>query len=88
MSLKETSLRVRVEVLDRLMPYNKLRSMLSGAGCPIRGEDIGLARGEVIATARKAQMLRNRYTALDLAWDFGVLEDVLGELERSATYLR
>jgi hypothetical protein len=33
-------------------------------------------------------MIRNRYTVLDLAWDLGVFEEILGRLEDSAIYLR
>lgn len=79
---------LRAKVLDRLRPYEELRSMLDKAGCPTKPEDIGLTRAAAIATARKAQMIRNRYTALDLAWDLGILDGTLGEIEANSIYLR
>jgi glycerol-1-phosphate dehydrogenase [NAD(P)+] len=78
----------RDRVLERLLPYGKLKALLAQAGCPLVPETIGLTRPEVIATARKAQMIRNKYCILDLAWDMGVYETVLSKLEDSGEYLR
>ncbi|MDR0758761.1 MAG: sn-glycerol-1-phosphate dehydrogenase [Treponema sp.] len=78
---------LRERVLARLLPYGKLREMLGRALCPLKPETIGLSRGEVIATARRAQMMRNKYCLLDLAWDMGVLETTLSRFEDSEEYL-
>lgn len=58
------------------------------AGCPTQGEDIGLSRAEALETGKKAQVIRNRYTALDLAWDLGILEPALARMEDDPLYLR
>jgi glycerol-1-phosphate dehydrogenase [NAD(P)+] len=79
---------IRDKVLARLMPYAELKELLGRAGCPLIPETIGLTRNDVIATARKAQMMRNKYCILDLAWDLGVFEDILAKLEASEHYLR
>jgi glycerol-1-phosphate dehydrogenase [NAD(P)+] len=79
---------IRDRVLEKLLPYGKLKELLSRAGCPLVPETIGLSRQEVIATARKAQMIRNKYSIIDLAWDMGVYEAVLSKLEGSGEYLR
>ncbi|MDR2748002.1 MAG: sn-glycerol-1-phosphate dehydrogenase [Treponema sp.] len=79
---------LRDRVLTRLLPYGKLREMLGRALCPLRPETIGLSRTEAIATARRAQMIRNKYCLLDLSWDLGVMETVLSRMEESAEYLR
>jgi glycerol-1-phosphate dehydrogenase [NAD(P)+] len=79
---------IRGRVLEKLLPYGKLKELLSRAGCPLVPETIGLARKDVIATARRAQMIRNKYSVLDLAWDMGVYEAVLSKLEESGEYLR
>ncbi|GHV38279.1 hypothetical protein AGMMS49546_08410 [Spirochaetia bacterium] len=79
---------IRSRVLDRLLPYAELKSLLGSAGCPLQPEEINLSRRDAIATARRAQMIRNKYSILDLAWDMGVLEGVLGKMEESAVYLR
>ncbi|MDR2375880.1 MAG: sn-glycerol-1-phosphate dehydrogenase [Treponema sp.] len=78
---------LRDRVLARLLPYEKLREMLGKALCPLKPESIGLARNQAIATARRAQMMRNKYCLLDLLWDMGVLETTLSRLEDSKTYL-
>jgi glycerol-1-phosphate dehydrogenase [NAD(P)+] len=70
------------------MPYAELKELLGRAGCPLIPETIGLTRNEVIATARKAQMMRNKYCVLDIAWDMGVFETILAKLEASPLYLR
>jgi glycerol-1-phosphate dehydrogenase [NAD(P)+] len=79
---------LRDRVLSRLRPYEELREMLGRALCPLRPEIIGLSRAQTIATARRAQMMRNKYCLLDLSWDLGVMETVLSRMEDSETYLR
>ena len=79
---------IRTEVLEWLLPYKKLRELLDQAGCPLKGEAIGLNRTNVIATTRRAQMIRNKYSILDLAWDMGNFEEILSKIESSNFYLR
>jgi len=87
-SLRSEWTSLRKAVQDQLMPYSEMRAMLLRSGCPVRAEEIGLTRTEAIETARKAQMIRNRYTALDLAWDLGILEDAIAKMEASPSCLR
>ncbi|MDR2485139.1 MAG: sn-glycerol-1-phosphate dehydrogenase [Treponema sp.] len=79
---------IRDQVIERLLPYKDLSSLLENAGCPLRPEAINLSRTEAIATARRAQMIRNKYSVLDLAWDMGNFETILSRLEASERYLR
>ncbi|MDR2135852.1 MAG: sn-glycerol-1-phosphate dehydrogenase [Treponema sp.] len=79
---------LRDRVLARLPPYGKLKDMLGRALCPLKPETIGLSRTDAIATARRAQMIRNKYCLLDLVWDMGLMETVLARFEDSAEYLR
>lgn len=79
--------RLRTTVLSRLPAYDELRDQLARAGCPVCPEDIGLNREEAIATARLAQMIRNRYTVLDLGWDLEVFDSVLEAMEADYRYL-
>ncbi|MDR2618785.1 MAG: sn-glycerol-1-phosphate dehydrogenase [Treponema sp.] len=79
---------LRDKVLDRLLPYAELRALLEKAGCPVRPETIGLTRDYAIATARRAQMIRNKYCILDLSWDMGNFEAILAKIEGSGAYLR
>jgi glycerol-1-phosphate dehydrogenase [NAD(P)+] len=79
---------IRGRVLKKLLPYEELKALMEEAGCPVKPERINLTRDAVFATARRAQMMRNKYCILDLAWDMGVFEEVLSRLEDSALYLR
>jgi glycerol-1-phosphate dehydrogenase [NAD(P)+] len=79
---------LRDRVLERLPPYRELRALMERGGCPLRPEEINLTRKRTIAASRRAQMIRNRYTVLDLAWDLGVFEEVLSRMEDSDLYLR
>jgi glycerol-1-phosphate dehydrogenase [NAD(P)+] len=79
---------IRDKVLEKLLPYGKLKEMLGKAGCPLTPETVGLSRKDAIATARRAQMMRNKYSILDLAWGMGNFETILSKLEESEEYLR
>jgi glycerol-1-phosphate dehydrogenase [NAD(P)+] len=79
---------IREKILEQLVPYSELKKLLAGAGCPLIPEDINLSRDYTIATARRAQMMRNKYGILDLAWGMGAFETVLERLESSGIYLR
>jgi glycerol-1-phosphate dehydrogenase [NAD(P)+] len=79
--LRDNWKEIRDKVLERLPPYGELKKLMAGGGCPVLPAAINLSREDVIATARRAQMIRNRYTVVDLAWDLGVFEDVLAKVE-------
>jgi glycerol dehydrogenase-like iron-containing ADH family enzyme len=71
---------LRDVVLARLMPYDELAALLKAAQCPTRPEDIALSPDRVLATIPRAQMIRNRYSAFDLAFDLGVLTKIISSL--------
>ncbi|MDR2028869.1 MAG: sn-glycerol-1-phosphate dehydrogenase [Treponema sp.] len=87
-ALRDTWRDIRSQVLERLLPYGELKALMEKGGCPVLPQTINLSRSQTIAAARRAQMIRNRYTVLDLAWDLGVFEEILGRLEDSEIYLR
>lgn len=78
---------LRNTVLSRLPAYDELRDQLARAGCPVCAEDIGLSREDAIGTARLAQMIRKRYTVLDLGWDLGAFDGILEAMEADYRYL-
>lgn len=78
--------RLRGKLEAQLMPADELREMLRAAGCPTSPEEIGLTRDEFEATYARAQMLRKRYTVLDLANETGILEECVGELFASGGF--
>ena len=64
---------LRAKLRQHLIPFARLRAMFASAGCPTSPADIGLAPQRVAATALAAQMIRSRYTCLDLAFETGLL---------------
>jgi glycerol-1-phosphate dehydrogenase [NAD(P)+] len=86
-ALRDNWKEIRDRVLERLPAYGDLKDLMACGGCPVLPGAINLNRSKVIATARRAQMMRNRYTVLDLAWDMGVFEEVLTKIE-AGPYLR
>ena len=62
------------------MPAEQLRDLLHAADCPIGPADIGLSMAAFKATYTRAQMIRRRYTVLDLAFQTGILSECVEEL--------
>jgi glycerol-1-phosphate dehydrogenase [NAD(P)+] len=65
---------------EQLMTADRLRRMLHDAGCPTHPSDIGLHLEDLKATYYRAQMIRRRYTVLDLATEAGILDQCVNEL--------
>ncbi len=65
---------------EQLMPAERVRGLLTEAGCPTSPAEIGLSVDRFRATYRRAQMIRRRYTVLDLANETGVLDECVEEL--------
>ncbi|SIQ68545.1 glycerol-1-phosphate dehydrogenase [NAD(P)+] [Alkalispirochaeta americana] len=72
--------KLRERLLDQLLPAIKLRDMLKVAGCPTTPEEIGLTREELKASYSRAQMIRSRYTVLDVAVETGLLDSCVEKL--------
>ena len=77
---------LRGKVLEQIMPYAHLKEMLATAGCPVLPAQTSLTRAGLIACTRRAQMIRCRYSSLDLAWDLGCFDATLAKMESSAVY--
>ena len=71
---------LRDRVREQLIPAEQVRAQLSEAGCPTTPAEIGLGSDRFKTTYRRAQMIRRRYTILDLANEAGVLDDCVEEL--------
>lgn len=78
--LREVWPELRVKLEAQLMPADDLREQLRQAGCPTSPTEIGLSWEDFKATYRRAQMLRKRYTVLDLATETGILAECVDEL--------
>ncbi len=84
--LRERWPALRERLAEQILPPAELRDRLGAAGCPTAPEDIGLSREDLRATYTRARMIRSRYTALDLAYEAGILEDVVDELFASGGF--
>ena len=71
---------VSVRLRNQLLPANELQEMLRAAGAPAHPQDIGLDWERFRATYTRAQMIRKRYTVLDLALETGLLDVLVDEL--------
>jgi glycerol-1-phosphate dehydrogenase [NAD(P)+] len=71
---------LRDRVRKQLMPAQQVRALLKEAGCPTTPAEIGLTVDSLKTTYRRAQMIRRRYTILDLASETGVLDECVDEL--------
>ena len=84
--LREVWPGLREKVGAQLMPADELREALRAAGCPTSPEEIGLSQEAFKATYRRAQMLRKRYTVLDLTNETGILDGCVEELFASGGF--
>jgi glycerol-1-phosphate dehydrogenase [NAD(P)+] len=66
---------LRRRLSKQLIPFSEVRDMLRAAACPTKPEQIGLSREHLMETFRLAQMIRPRYTVLDLAFELGRLDE-------------
>ncbi|MEW5814180.1 MAG: sn-glycerol-1-phosphate dehydrogenase [Spirochaetota bacterium] len=78
---------LRKEISKQLIRYKDLKEMFLSAGCPIKPGKINLTKKEVREAVIKAQMIRNRYTVLDLAFELGLLYEAIDAILDSDQYL-
>ncbi len=70
----------RNRLADQLMRVDQLSDQLRRAGAPSRPQDIGVTPDQVREMFRKAMYYRSRYTALDLAWELGLFDELVSEV--------
>jgi len=78
---------LRQKVSEQIIPYQQLKTMLQAADCPVTPEQINVTKERMRNTYLLAQMIRNRYTILDLAYELNWLEECVGEILVSDVYL-
>ena len=66
----------------QIVPFEELRTMLRKANCPTSPMEIGLTREQYCHAVPAAQLLRVRYTVLDLLYECGLLDDACKSLEK------
>jgi glycerol-1-phosphate dehydrogenase [NAD(P)+] len=71
---------LRERVARQLLSADALREKLRAAGAPTTPAELGLRHDDLRTTYTRARMIRSRYTALDLAHEAGILEEIVEEL--------
>ena len=66
---------------ERLIPYHEMYRKLSAASCPVTPAEIGLTPEQFRHGIHTAQLIRNRYTVLDLLYELGVLDEAVKSLD-------
>ena len=79
---------LKKDVSAQIIPFQELQDMFRIAGCPCEPADIGLTRAMFIDGMRKAQMIRERYTVLDFAYELGLLDTVIDIVAGGDLYYR
>lgn len=69
--------KLRQRILHQLYPLQELTARLAAARCPVKPADIRLGREQFLHGIRTAQLIRKRYTVLDLAYELGLMEELL-----------
>ena len=72
--LREQESLIKGEIERTLAVGRQVRSVLTAAGAPIRAEQIGVSPAELDAAIRQGRKIRDRYTALDVAAELGILD--------------
>ena len=65
------------KIEGQIIPFAKLTAMFQTAGCPTEPRDISLSIENHRYGMRVAQMMRNRYTVVDLLYETGLLDTMM-----------
>lgn len=71
---------IQKRLQKQLLPSETLRDMLKNAHAPTRFEEIGLTAEQYFHGIRTAQLIRNRYTSLDMLYEAGLLDAALSRI--------
>jgi glycerol-1-phosphate dehydrogenase [NAD(P)+] len=71
---------IKGEIERTLSVGRKVRSVLTAAGAPTEAVQLGVSPDELDAAVRHGRKIRNRYTALDVAAELGILDAFADEL--------
>ena len=71
---------LRERIQQQLLSADQVREQLHPAGAPTSPAELGLRVDDLRTTYVRARMIRSRYTALDLAYEAGILEEIVDKL--------
>lgn len=79
---------MREKVRGRLIPFARLKEMFSLAGCPAEPSHIDVTKGLFLRGVVVSQMIRTRYTILDLMYETDMFSHVVESLMDGKRYFR
>ena len=68
-------------IRERLIPYSEAVEILKNAGCPVTPKEIGLDKEQFLHGIKTAQLIRHRYTVIDLLYELGLMDEALKKLD-------
>ena len=68
-----------------LIPFDTLKAMFRAASCPVAPAEIGLDADQFRHGILAAQLIRNRYTVLDVLDELGLLPEAADAVTRLMT---
>ncbi len=71
---------IKARLEHQLIPFGEMRESLGLVGAPTEPEQIGISRRRLCSSAIKAQMIRRRFTILDVAVRTNCLDKWLGAM--------
>ena len=71
---------IRARLKKQIIPYAETKKMLKNAGCPVCPAEIGLTEEQFLHGVRTSQLIRIRYTILDLLYESGLLDEAMKDL--------
>ena len=75
--------KLRDRLTQQLLPSETLRQMLKNAHAPTRFEEIGLTAEQFYHGIKTAQLIRKRYTVLDMLYEAGLLDAAMLTIKNS-----
>ena len=73
---------LQARLKQQLMPSDTLRAMLKKAQAPTHYEEIGLTAEQYYHGIKTAQLIRNRYTVLDMLYEAGLLNEAIKTIKQ------
>lgn len=77
---------LRAKISEQIIPFTQLKDMFAQAGCPTEPAHINVSKDLFHRALMVSQMIRTRYTILDLLYETGLFESVVAKLLDTTTY--
>lgn len=71
---------IRARLKKQIIPFAETREILRAAGCPVTPREQELTDEQFLHGIRTSQLIRIRYTVMDLLYESGLLDDALQAL--------